>query len=172
MRRVSPMIQYKKVLVAFDGSENGLKALETAKKITLDNDAQLTVVYVHDKALTHPVTVGKTPAGEDFLLHQYTATGTVSAGRFPDERQTIIVEEEMPHRVMNAAKLKLSSVPHVIYESLVGKPEEEIIDYATAYAMDLIVIGNRGIGALKKLFQGSVSEKVVDHASCSVFIVK
>lgn len=166
------MIQYKKILVAFDGSENGLKALDTAKKLTLDNNAELTVVYVHGKDLEHPVNVGETPAGEEFMYEQYTAVGQVSPVALPDEQQTIVVEEEMPKRVMAAAESKLAEIPGVTYEKLVGKPEEEIIDYATAYNMDLIVIGHRGIGALKKIFQGSVSEKVTGHAACSVFVVK
>ncbi len=166
------MIQHKNILIAFDGSDNGLKALETAKKLSLDNDAQLTVVYVHDKALEHPVNVGTTPAGEEYMYQQFTVAGTITKNTFPDHQHTVIVQEEMPQRVMATAQAKLAEVPNVHYENLVGKPATEIVDYANNNDTDVIVIGHRGIGALKKMLKGSVSEKVTDEANCSVFVVK
>jgi nucleotide-binding universal stress UspA family protein len=37
---------------------------------------------------------------------------------------------------------------------------------------DLVVVGSRGLGAVRRLLLGSVSEKVLQHAPCSVMIVK
>src|SRR5699024_115662 len=143
-----------------------------AKELTSTSDAQLTVVYVHGEPLEHAVSIGTNPAGEEFMFQQYTASGSISNSIPPGEQETIIVEEEMPQQIMSMASAKLSDLQGVAYEKLVGKPAEEIVKFAADNDTDVIVIGHRGIGAFKKMFTGSVSEKVTTDAECSVFIVK
>jgi nucleotide-binding universal stress UspA family protein len=57
-------------------------------------------------------------------------------------------------------------------EVLEGEVAENIIRYAEENDTDLVMIGNRGLGGLKKLVLGSVSQKVVQKASCPVLVVK
>lgn len=165
------MVQLNKILIAFDGSENGLKALDIAKKLTLDNNSELTVAYVHDSPLDYPINYSTTTTGDGFL---YMDPGPLinNAPIVPVEEEVIIVEEELPNQVMTIAQAKLTGIPKVTYEKLVGNAADEIVDFAIEKDMDLIVIGNRGIGALKKFVSGSVSDKVTNHSECSVFIVK
>ena len=50
---------------------------------------------------------------------------------------------------------------------------DEIIGVAEKEKVDLIIMGNRGLGgAATRFFMGSVALKVVGHAPCSVYIVK
>jgi len=49
---------------------------------------------------------------------------------------------------------------------------ESIIEYATQMNIDLIVIGTRGRTGLKRFFMGSVANGVVQHAHCSVLLVR
>jgi nucleotide-binding universal stress UspA family protein len=53
-----------------------------------------------------------------------------------------------------------------------GRPSDEIIKVADEGKFDLIVMGSRGIGGIKGIFLGSVSDRVADEAKCSVLIVK
>ena len=53
-----------------------------------------------------------------------------------------------------------------------GYPPDEIVDYANSVNADLIVIGNRGLGSLERLFLGSTSHRVSHLARCDVLIVK
>ncbi|HKM76807.1 MAG TPA: universal stress protein [Candidatus Bathyarchaeia archaeon] len=46
------------------------------------------------------------------------------------------------------------------------------MDYAAGAGVDLIVVGTRGLGGFKKLVMGSVSTAIVNHASCSVLVVR
>ena len=55
---------------------------------------------------------------------------------------------------------------------LMGDPAEKIVEYAKANGIDMIVIGNRGLGAVKMLFMGSVSNKVCNLAECTCVTVK
>jgi nucleotide-binding universal stress UspA family protein len=51
----------------------------------------------------------------------------------------------------------------------VGPPAETLVRLSAE--VDLIVVGARGLGALKRLLLGSVSERVLRHAACPVLIV-
>ena len=51
-------------------------------------------------------------------------------------------------------------------------PADAIVEYAEKNGIDLIVIGNKGAGAVERFLIGSVSSKVVSHAPCSVMVVK
>lgn len=49
---------------------------------------------------------------------------------------------------------------------------DAICDFCRASNADMVVVGRRGMGFLKGLILGSVSEKVVKNAPCSVLVVK
>ena len=53
-----------------------------------------------------------------------------------------------------------------------GRPAEEIIKVAAAQHADLIVMGAKGLGAITRFLIGSVSTRVVQHAHCSVLVVR
>jgi nucleotide-binding universal stress UspA family protein len=54
----------------------------------------------------------------------------------------------------------------------IGTPGLEIADYARAQAADLIVIPSHGYQGVKRLFLGSVAERVLRHAPCNVYVVR
>jgi nucleotide-binding universal stress UspA family protein len=53
-----------------------------------------------------------------------------------------------------------------------GDPKSKIIDVASDWKADLIVLGSHGRKGLNRFLMGSVSEAVVRHAPCSVEIVR
>ncbi|MGQ9586706.1 MAG: universal stress protein, partial [Anaerolineae bacterium] len=54
----------------------------------------------------------------------------------------------------------------------VGDPAQEIVQAAKEGGFDLIVVGHRGLSPVKAFLLGSVSERVVAHASCSTLVVR
>jgi len=66
----------------------------------------------------------------------------------------------------------LSGVPDVDRVVRVGVAWNEICEYAKQASIDLIVIATHGQTGLKHVLLGSVSERVVQHAHCSVLVVK
>jgi nucleotide-binding universal stress UspA family protein len=60
-------------------------------------------------------------------------------------------------------------VHHVFME---GDPATEIVRYASEAGIDLIVMGTHGRTGLERLLMGSVAEKVMREARCSVLVVK
>ena len=53
-----------------------------------------------------------------------------------------------------------------------GSPIDEIQEMVDSKKFDLIVIGSRGMGSLKELFLGSVSNAIVHKSKIPVMIVK
>jgi nucleotide-binding universal stress UspA family protein len=60
-------------------------------------------------------------------------------------------------------------VQHIFLE---GDPATEIVRYTRDAGMDLIVMGTHGRTGLDRLLLGSVAEKVMRDAPCSVMVVK
>ena len=52
-----------------------------------------------------------------------------------------------------------------------GLADVEILRFAQAHGADLIVMGTHGYGAVKRLFLGSVADRVVRGATCPVLVV-
>ena len=53
-----------------------------------------------------------------------------------------------------------------------NNPGEKICKYATSYNYDLIVVGSRGLGNIKKVILGSVSNYVVNNSDKPVLVIK
>jgi nucleotide-binding universal stress UspA family protein len=53
-----------------------------------------------------------------------------------------------------------------------GKAAEEILNVAQQRKADLIVTGAKGFGAIGRFLLWSMSTRVVQHASCSVLVVR
>lgn len=57
-------------------------------------------------------------------------------------------------------------------EVVMGSPNRIIVDTATEWGADLIVVGSHGRGFWGRVMLGSVSDAVLHHAPCSVLVVR
>lgn len=55
---------------------------------------------------------------------------------------------------------------------LIGIAKHEIVNYAKTEAIDLIVMGATGRGAIERALVGSTTTYVVTHAPCNVLVVR
>ncbi|RCV42787.1 hypothetical protein SETIT_9G243700v2 [Setaria italica] len=53
-----------------------------------------------------------------------------------------------------------------------GEPREALCRAAADMGAGLLVVGSRGLGAIKRAFLGSVSDYCAHHASCPIMVVK
>src|SRR6185436_11468644 len=54
----------------------------------------------------------------------------------------------------------------------IGTPWVEILRLAAHLRADLLVMGTRGLGPVKRLFLGSVASQIVPKAACPVFVAR
>jgi nucleotide-binding universal stress UspA family protein len=145
-----------RVLVAIDGSEDALAAARFFARLPLDPGMTTQLIGVVERVRTPHTAPGFiTP-----VLAQ--AIETLLAER----RQTI---DQALARVEAEIEGKVPSVERF---APVGLPADEIIEAARLGDVDLVVIGARGLGAVKRLFLGSVSERVLHRVQCPVLVVK
>eukprot|EP01104_Vermistella_antarctica_P009922 TRINITY_DN260_c1_g1_i1.p2 TRINITY_DN260_c1_g1~~TRINITY_DN260_c1_g1_i1.p2 ORF type:complete len:141 (+),score=29.26 TRINITY_DN260_c1_g1_i1:51-425(+) len=58
-------------------------------------------------------------------------------------------------------------------EIVEGKdPREAICETVDAQKIEVLIVGTRGLGTLKRMFLGSVSNYCVQHAHCDVIVAK
>ena len=72
--------------------------------------------------------------------------------------------------VLARATGRVSERARVHTHTPAGDPARALLERAAD--ADLLVVGSRGLGAVRRLLLGTVSEKVLQHAPCPVLIVK
>lgn len=79
-----------------------------------------------------------------------------------------------PEWTRAAAERIRQGVPHASVTTCIreGKPDEVIVDEATQWGADRIILGSHGHGPLGRLLLGSVAEAVLRHAPCSVEVIR
>ena len=74
--------------------------------------------------------------------------------------------------VTNLADDAAAALPRVLDPVVAGDPAGEIVRYAADAGIDVIVMGTHGRTGVDRLLLGSVAEKVMRDAPCSVLVVK
>ena len=146
------MLTLKTVLVPTDFSDASESALRYGKAMAEAFGASLHVVHVM----------------EDLLAHAWAAEVYVSS--MPQLRDEI--EKESRQRLgalLTDGERKAFRAETAL---LAGNPFLEIIRYAKAHGIDLIVMGTHGRGPIAHMLLGSVAEKVVRKSPCPVLTVR
>ena len=140
---------YKKILLAYDGSESGQKALLDCSDLAQWGDAQLSLVAVMPR---HMDMIG-------------LEGGMYDAGIMEHEkaRYNTILDEGL-QRLAEAGRSATGEV-------LVGESIDEITKYAKKIEADLIVVGHKHLdGWAARWWRGSISGALIEHAPCSVLV--
>jgi len=87
-----------------------------------------------------------------------------------DNSATLLSDERVKEMTALAKQFEegVKVVTHVVF----GKPEESLLGVAQKHNCDLIILGKRKLRGVKKLTTTSVSNAIVEKASCSVTIAK
>jgi nucleotide-binding universal stress UspA family protein len=76
-------------------------------------------------------------------------------------------------KIMDLAHELLASTALEIEEELLEEPADDaILSVAGTRQADLIVLGTRGMGAIKSVLFGSIATKVTHKAECPVLVVR
>ena len=158
-------MKFANILVPYDNSEHAQSALRIALDLVSGEESQVHVITVLPTAT---------------LAATYDASGTPlarSALRFANYD---VYENVMGTILSNAKEEVLDSIGDaldgascaVTVEAVVSdSPADGITEYAEEHECDLIVMGRRGLGALRGML-GSVSYAVLRNADIPVLTVK
>lgn len=141
---------YKRILLAYDGSKSGQKALLDCRDIAQWSQASLTLIAVMPP-----------------LRQMVAAEGVIY-------EQSVVDQEKVRYKgILNDGLRRLIESGHEASgEVLYGETVDEIARYAKQIEADLIVVGHKHLdGWAARWWKGSVSKSLIAHAPCSVLVV-
>ena len=140
---------YKRILLAYDGSQSGQKALMDCRDIAQWSNADLTLVAVMPVRMQ---VVG------------------IEGGVFD---QTVADQDRETYRgILDEGLQRLSGCGFQARgDVLYGETVDEIVKYAARMQADLIVVGHRHLDNwAARWWRGSVSKSLIELAPCSVLV--
>ena len=143
------------MLVAYDGSEASKKAVDMVLKCANKED-ELTVLTVVPAELAES-------SFTKMLLPTIDLSDVVKSGSFKDKAKDSLA------KIVKDFEDKVNKVD-IVVES--GDPADEILMTAKKATSEIIVLGYKGYGKEGRFLLGSVTDKVVRHASVSVMVVR
>jgi len=141
-----------RVLLAVDGSKEANKAVQFLARAPFKSPLHVSVATVWPTQ---------------------TATGLGQSRRSEHQEDTMGPAQAMGEELVRTVAAALREGPYEVEaHCLHGDPAFAILDAATRLDANMIVIGARGLKAIKRFLLGSVSQKILVHSSCSVLIVR
>jgi len=140
------MSNFKKILVALDGTTNSFRGLDSAIYLARQFQTTITGLYVIPMDKPHPS--DPITSMEKLFLK--------NAAKFMEKAKK------------KAAQNNILFVEKVVY----GDDGVEIVRIAKRGNFDIIIIGSRGISVVKEIFIGGTSNYVLHKAPMPVLIVK
>ena len=136
---------FKTILVPLDGSKYSKKALQRASEIAHAFDSKIILLYVAEKSSVN-------------LL---------------DRKEYMKMLRKFGKKTLDDASKTLSK-KGIPAKSLLkeGNVVSEIEKVVKSEKCNLIIVGNKGFGAVTRFLLGSVSNKLAQHSNCSLLIVK
>jgi nucleotide-binding universal stress UspA family protein len=141
------------ILCPTDLKERAFIALKKAVQIAHQFNARITMLNVHD----------------EFLNKEEREMLRVSFDSLKAEYDKIAVESR---EQMRAAIRQLNAEDiQVAYKLSEGKPAKKIVKVAEKLGVDLIVMATDGRDSIKDFVTGTITEHVINHASCPVLVI-
>lgn len=140
------MSNIRRILVPVDGSESSDRAIEHAIEMAEVCGAKIDFLYV---ANINQLAINACLS--DAILEAVTKAGNV---------------------ILDRAIEKVPDGTEAEAFSETGSPAVVILDFAMTENVDMIVMGSRGLGVVKGVLLGSVSQYIVEQAKCPVLVVK
>ncbi len=140
-----------KLLLATDGSAHSQAAIDLLNHVPFPDGSKIILATVLELPVPYFGVSGQFGAGQELIV-PIRARAEETLKRQAESLRQIGWNVELLIRQGNAA--------------------EEILNIAAEQETDLIVVGSYGHGAVRSFLLGSVSQKVVKYASCSVLVVR
>ena len=143
-------ISFKNILVPYDGSSYSNNAFKKALDIAKADGSKIIVFMLIEE-------VYSTIMGYSGINNKVIKKQQSTAMNYSSKLKSVATNLGVPFTF----KIKQGS-----------NPVKEIINCATSYKCDLIVLGSHGRTGWSKLILGSVANGVVQHAKSAVLVVK
>ena len=150
--RKQPRASYQRVLLALDLSEASASAIRAAESLVLAPQAEVKIVHAHET----PYEGMLNSAGVDMdTMVRY------AAGWEREARNAV-------RGLMHSESVDLERYDITVEH---GRPAPAILRAIEGYRPDLIVMGTRARGRLRRALLGSVANRILHESSCDALVV-
>ncbi|WP_455274516.1 universal stress protein [Rhizobium herbae] len=169
------------ILVATDGSDKAREAVTMAANLAKALGTRLTILHV----ILHGLRAEEAShlAEAEHLVRRVSVVAIPRFERVPGSMSELFRASQgdigqmvsvLGDRIADDAAQYARSIGANNVETRVepGDYAETILAVAEELGADMIVVGSRGLGRLKGMLVGSVSQKIIQHAPCSVTVVR
>jgi nucleotide-binding universal stress UspA family protein len=139
---------FRRILVGVNGTSGSERAIEVAISLAGSLHAQIIMLGV--------------------IAPLSPETQAEGVGLEVASNQRVQLEEQVSKSVATAHDLGIDVAPEIVE----GEPEMEIERKAEEASVDLIVVGHRDIGRVRRWLEGSTSETLVRRSQISVLVVQ
>lgn len=145
-----------KILIATDGTEYSEDAIKMLSNFSLNGGDLIKIISVIDMAL--PISID--------LYGGFVPPNVELEKSVKDNTDKIL------HEAVEKIKASTNETVEISTDVLFGSPESRIVETAEEINADLIIVGSHGYNSWERLLLGSISNSVVQHAPCSVLVVR
>jgi nucleotide-binding universal stress UspA family protein len=139
---------FRKILLAYDGSEGSNRALAVGIDLAKIHRAELWALAVQERLPRFSGTIDEVQEEKQFADEQYG-------------------------KLLEAAKVKAKEAGIELKTLMrAGHPAQTVVAVAKEGKFDLVLVGHTGLSGVWAAFLGTTAEKVSRHAPCSVLIVR
>lgn len=152
---------YQTILIPLDGSLVAEQALGEAERVS---DRGVRVILLRVVRVEMPVAITAGSGGHP-LVGMGAAPAAISSAILAME-EAVTAEESVAEDYLDRIRGALSrrGFADVVCRVVVGSPETRILEAANTWDADVIIMGSRGIGGIRRTLLGSVTDHVVRHA--------
>ena len=155
-----------KILIGYDGSACAEAALDDLQRAGLPTDSEAFVLAVAEVWLPPPP-----PSAYEIVEGREVRPAAASEGAYRRAELALKEARELAQRAGN--RLQVNNPAWTVrHEASYGSPAWELVSRADDWKPDLVVVGSHGRTALGRFVLGSVSQRVVTEARCSVRVAR
>ncbi len=152
---------FNDILVPLDGSELSERALPMAQNLAQSSEA--TVHLIHMVSREHELVVGRGIDSYQAAELEVDLARQLTESKL--DRGRIYLEQKGSQ--LSDAAIKIEAE----FAVKAGEPAQNILDYVKEHSISLVVMSTHGHGGLRRLFLGSVTDRVIRSCEVPVLIV-
>ena len=173
----------ERILVATDGSESGNRAVDCAAELSnkLGRGLSIVHVYLHGRPPAEMMQLARSEQLYEQVAAAQNLTPRGQPANFLGLFASATEERDKANAVLAVGETILDRAEHrardadaqdVVTHLCAGDYADGILKTAETGNFGMIVIGRRGLGLVREILMGSVSQKVLHHAACTVIVTQ
>lgn len=157
----------RRIVIAYDGSEDAHKLFDWSIK-NIINPKTDHIILVSAMPRWGSSGSRRNSTGKELPMITTTPTRVNEAIEQLDATQDKSVRQLLESMANQLKNLNISSEQHILW----GDAKDALPKYTQSNPTHLLIVGSRGLSAMKSVFLGSVSERCIKECPCPVLVVR